>query len=630
MTTGSVRHSIRRKLMLMVAATTLVALLLAGAAMVAYDLRNYQQTWEDDLATQAEILGRASASALAFDDRNVATENLALLSVRPKMLAGAIYTSRGELFAQYLRDDARNAIIPGRPGEIGVRREGDELIAWRPIVDRNETIGTVYLRAQYEISERLAAFLKILAVVIAFSLLVAVWVSSWLQWAVTKPIVEITDVARQVRERRDFSLRAPKISEDEIGYLVESFNDMLAELGRRAGELEKSHAALEREMTVRRGAETALRTADRLKDEFIATLAHELRNPLAPLRNSLEILRMAGDDKAVVRQSREVMERQLRQLVRLVDDLLDVSRITTGKLVLQRERAELGSIVERALEASRPLIAERGQRLSVSLPAGPVHLLADATRLSQVFTNLLNNASKFSPKGAEIGLEGKLEGPPGGVFVSLAVVDNGIGIAPGMVADIFSMFVQADRSLEREQAGLGVGLSLARHLVQLHGGTISAHSDGPGRGSRFEVRIPTVDAPGASAQPGANAGNSPGRASRRILLADDNLDFAARMAALLTVLGHEVRVASDGEQALAEAERFQPEFAFLDIGMPKVNGYDVARRLNALPPPRRPYLVAVTGWGQEGDKRRAREAGFDHHMVKPVEIEQVRAVLARG
>ncbi|MBC7803073.1 MAG: response regulator [Candidatus Parcubacteria bacterium] len=619
-----IRYSIRSKLMLMVAATTLVALLIAGAAMVIYDLRTFQDSWERDLATQAEILGRASAPALAFEDRKVALENLSLLSVRPMILSGAIYTSQGTLFATYARADLRNAVFPAQPGEVGIRREGEELVLFRRIVDRNEAIGMVYLRAQYDMTERLWAFLKILGVVIALSLLVAVWVSSWLQSAVTQPILEITDVARQVHENRDFALRASKTTEDEIGYLVDTFNAMLAEVGRRADELQSSHQLLEHEMAERRGAEDALRVADRLKDEFLATLAHELRNPLAPLRNSLQILKMAPDDKAVVRQAREVMERQLRQLVRLVDDLLDISRITTGKFSIKRERTDLEAIVERALETAKPLIAARDQQLEVKLPREPVQLEADPTRLAQVFTNLLNNASKFSAKGSAISLQAALEGTQ----VVVTVADNGIGIAPHMLPSIFQMFVQADRSLDREQAGLGVGLSLAKYLVELHGGTISASSAGAGSGSSFSVHLPVV----AGARDdrvlvaGAAAG---GRGpSRRVLLADDNEDFAASMAMMLKALGHEVRVANDGAAALAEAEAFKPEFAFLDIGLPKLNGYELARRVRALSS-KPPYLVAVTGWGQEDDKRRASEAGFDQHMVKPVELDQVRAVLAR-
>jgi signal transduction histidine kinase len=599
---GPIRQSIRRKLLLMVAATTLLALLVAGFFMVAYDLRVYEETWADDLSTQAEILGRASASALAFDDRTVAHENLSLLSVRPKILAGAIYTSKGALFATYAREDVRDQKFPDAPGTIGVERRGDELIVFRRIVDRNEWIGTVYLRAQYEVRARLANFLRILAAVTAVALVVAIWVSYWLQSAVTRPILEITDVARQVRERRDFSLRAKRSTEDEIGYLVDSFNDMLAEVARRAGEL---------------------RDADRLKDEFLATLAHELRNPLAPLRNSLEILRMAPDDKTVVAQARQVMDRQLRQLVRLVDDLLDVSRITTGKLVLKREQVELSAVVERALETAKPLLTGRDQQLEVSLPREAVHLQADTTRLAQVFTNLLNNASKFSGKGTRITLSAAYSAGE----VVVAVADQGIGIAPDMLPEIFRMFMQVDRSLEREQAGLGVGLSLAKHLVELHGGSIAAESEGKGRGSRFVVRLPAVAAPQPlpTAVPGAAAG--PGVSTKRILLADDNEDFATSMALMLRSLGHEVRVSNDGEQALAEAQAFAPEFAFLDIGLPRLNGYDLARALRAERATRQAILVAVTGWGTEDDKRRAREAGFDHHMVKPVELEQVRAVL---
>jgi signal transduction histidine kinase/HAMP domain-containing protein len=739
-----IRSSIRNRLMLMMTVTTLLALLIAGAVMVAYDVRSYQASWEADLSTQAEILGRATAPALAFNDRSVALENLSLLSARPKITAGAVYTSQGTLFASYRRGNAEEAPIPQRPGELGVRREGNELVVFRELADRNEVIGTVYLRAQYELTERLLTFLMIIAGVIALSLLVAVWLSFWLQRAVTEPIESIASVAHRVQEQRDFSLRAERSTEDEIGYLADSFNGMLAELehemGERrgaergliaaqdalnklnqrlqialdAGELgdwnwdaatdgmtlggraartvgllpdvpysrarirqllppedaERAREALDRalaertdygceyrvnlsdnrqiwiaargrgryaedgtvlgmtgvmqDVTRRKSEEQALREADTRKDEFLAILAHELRNPLAPLRTSLHILRIAENDKAMVQQARDVMDRQIRQLVRLVDDLLDISRISTGKLELKRERVSLLVIAERALESARPLLSARKQTLRVDLPVEPVPLDADPTRLAQVLINLLNNAGKFSPPGSEVALSAAIEGD----MVAITVADQGIGIAPGMLSAIFQMFVQADSSLEREQAGLGVGLSLARHLVEMHGGSIGVASEGRGRGSRFTVRIPiaaSAVAPQARAPAEARAPKVP---SKRVLLADDNEDFAAGTAAILEMLGHDVRVAHDGAEALALAQAFKPEIAFLDIGLPRLNGYELARQLRQLPLAQRPFLVAVTGWGQDSDVQRSREAGFDLHLVKPVDFQRIEAILA--
>ena len=618
-----VRHSVRKKLMLVVLATTFTALLLTGIAMVAYDLRTYQQTWVNDLATQADILGRASAPALVFDDPKAARENLALLRARPKISAAAIYTANGGLFATYQRDEA-DPQFPPAPEANGYRIEERQLVLFRRIESPNEVLGTVYLKASYELYERLRSYLDILGAVMIVSLLVAALMSAWLQAAVTKPILAITEVARQVMTRRDFSLRAQKTTDDELGYLTETFNSMLAEVDRRATALEETNRTLEREMAERRHAESALLAADRRKDEFLATLAHELRNPLAPLRNALEILKMTGANEAASRSARDMMDRQLRQMVRLVDDLLDVSRITTGKLRVKEEEVELHAVIQNAVDTALPLIESRRHELEISLPQSPVYLRGDSTRLAQVFLNLLNNAAKFTDPGGRIGCTAELQN--GHVVVTVA--DTGIGISREMLPLVFDMFAQVDRSLERTFAGLGVGLTLAKRLLELHGGTMEARSEGLGHGSAFIVRLPVIS-------PSTAAGALPREQtvglrseSRRILLAEDNEDFSSSFATILRAMGHEVLVTHDGLSALEAAHVFKPDVAFLDIGLPKLNGYELARRIRASADGVRAVLIAVTGWGQENDKRRAREAGFDHHLVKPVEPDQVEQILA--
>ena len=620
-----IRYSVRKKLMLMVLTTTLVALIITGVGMVLYDLRVYHQSWVDDLFAQAELLGRSSAAALTFNDASVARENLSLLKFKPGIRSAAIYTAKGSLFATYARSDVANPKFPAVPEAEGYRVDGDQLLLFKGIEDKNEIHGTVYLRADYELVKRLQNFLVMLGAVMTISFLMAVLMTSRLQAAVTKPIAAITEVARQVMERRDFSLRARKTTDDEIGYLVDTFNDMLAEVGRRARELEESNRTLEHEMMERRSAEKALLEADRRKDEFLAILAHELRNPLAPLRNAVEILRTAGSDAGAMQSAREMMDRQLRQLVHLVNDLLDVSRITTGKMALKKERVELRGIVQNALEVAGPLIEARKHRLTLRLPPEPIYLSADATRLAQAFLNLLNNAAKFTDAGGSITFTAELKDSE----LIVTVADTGIGIGAEMLPVIFDMFAQVDRSLERAQTGLGVGLTLAKHLIELHGGTITADSEGLGRGSRFIVRLPAITASVRdTATPEGDVPTASATAKHRILLADDNDDFAISLAMLLRAVGHEVRVAHDGLQALEAAAAFKPDFAFLDIGLPKLNGYDLARRLRELPATRHSVLVAVTGWGQEDDRRRAREAGFNHHMVKPLEIHQIQALLA--
>jgi signal transduction histidine kinase/CheY-like chemotaxis protein len=363
-------------------------------------------------------------------------------------------------------------------------------------------------------------------------------------------------------------------------------------------------------------AQHALKEADRHKNEFLATLAHELRNPLAPIRNALHLLGLAKGDAAVAERARVMMERQVGQMVRLIDDLLDVSRITRGKLELRTERVELARVVESAVETCRPLIQASGHELTLALPAEPVHLEADGTRLAQVFANLLNNSAKYTPPGGRIALAAEVHS---GSLVA-TVRDTGIGIPREMLGRVFDMFTQVDQTLVKTSGGLGIGLTLVKRLVEMHHGTIEAHSDGPGRGSTFVVRLPVRGGPPGTAPDAAPAKAGPAPAGRRrILIADDNADAATSLAAMLQLMGNDTRVAYDGLQALQEAETFRPDVILLDIGMPKLSGYDAARRIRQQPWGVRPLIVAITGWGQEDDKQRARAAGFDHHLTKPMD-----------
>lgn len=621
----AIRQSVGRKVMVVVLATTFAALLLTVIALLVYDARTYRESWVNDLATQADILARASAPALAFHDEKAAQENLSLLRVRPNILVGAIYTPGGELFASYVQVGAGDVVpLPLKPLRSGYAIAGNRLMLYQSIVENTEVLGTVYLVGRYELMDRLADYLKILAGVMVASLVFAAAIAAWLQRAVTEPIASVTGAARTVIEKRDFSQRVQRSTEDEIGVLVDAFNAMLTEVGRRAEALEESNRTLEHAMGERRSAEEALRVADRRKDEFLATLAHELRNPLAPLRNGLEILRLAGQDPGKALQVREMMQRQLDQMVRLVDDLLDVSRITTDRLVIKQEPVSLQAVLRAAIETARPVIDAKQHSFGTDILDAPVTLLGDATRLSQVFSNLLNNAARYTPAGGAIRLEAKLEG----AHVVVEVGDTGIGLTPAGLASIFGMFVQVDHSLERTNAGLGVGLSLAKRLVELHGGTLEAHSDGLGRGSQFVVRLlPAAQTTQVQPEPAARPHQS--AVARRILLADDNIDFVNGFALILRQLGHEVSVTHDGAAALEAAATFKPEFAFLDIGLPHVNGYDLAARLRAAPATSATVFTAVTGWGQQADRALARAAGFDYHLVKPVDFEMIYRILER-
>jgi PAS domain S-box-containing protein len=383
-----------------------------------------------------------------------------------------------------------------------------------------------------------------------------------------------------------------------------------------------------RDITERKRLEDELRQvaadlsdANRKKDEFLATLAHELRNPLAPLRNALQILRLSPDREAG-EQARGMMERQLGQMVRLVDDLMDVSRITRGKVELKKERVQLSAVVNGAVETSRPLVEQMGHELTVTLPKHPVVVDADPARLAQVFANLLNNAAKYTDRGGHISLTAERQG--GDVVV--AVRDTGIGIPADKLTSIFDMFSQVDRSLEKAQGGLGIGLTLVKRLVEMHGGRVEARSEGAGRGSEFVVRLPIVV--DASVPPEDREEPAVPKSSLRILIVDDNEDGADSLADVLRLMGNDTATAYDGQEGVDAAGRLRPDVILFDIGLPRLNGYEAARRIRGEPWGKHPVLIAVTGWGQDEDRRRSREAGFDHHMVKPVDPNALMKLLA--
>ncbi len=378
------------------------------------------------------------------------------------------------------------------------------------------------------------------------------------------------------------------------------------------------------DVTDRRRAEEAMREADRQKDEFLAVLAHELRNPLATIRAALEVLRLRGPDRReAAGWAREMIGRQLAHLVRLVDDLLDTSRLSLGKIALRREPVDLADVVAQAVEASRPLIGSRGQALTVEPPREPIRLSADRTRLVQVVSNLLSNAAKYTDPGGRITLAAGREGEEAVVRVR----DTGIGIRAEILPRVFDLFEQAGRSQDRALGGLGIGLALVKRLVELHGGVVEAHSDGPGRGSEFIVRLPLAPEE-VGPRPAAPAeGQSPGGPGRRVLVVDDNADAAESLAVLLRMRGHEVHVARDGPQALETARAVRPEVVLLDLALPGLDGYEVAAQLRGHPELRRARLVAVTGYGRDEDRRRTRAAGFDEHLVKPVDLADLEGVL---
>jgi two-component system, sensor histidine kinase len=618
---AAINRSVRYKVMAVILATTLAALLVSTVALLTYEVRNYRDFLVTDATTQADILARTSAPALQFDDPAAAAANLALLETRRGITAAAIYTADGSVFATYARGGAA-IIFPLLTAPHGSIFTGGNLELFHPIIENDQVIGTVYLRAAYDVLDRLEDYLMILGGVMSLSLIVAAVISLRLQRSVTSPVLTVTALARKVIDERDFTLRAERTSNDEIGVLVDSFNTMLSEVGQRTAALEETNRRLREESEERRSAEAALRLADRRKDEFLATLAHELRNPLAPMVNALKLISNPALSAAAPR-ALEIIGRQLAHMVRLVDDLLDVSRITRGKLAVQAQRLELAPVVQSAVDTVQPLIQEQGHTLTVALPEQRVFVYADPVRLSQVFSNLLSNAAKYTEPGGRIALTVSV----GDGRVRASIADSGIGISAETLPTIFEMFTQGDSSVERTQFGLGVGLALAKRLIELQGGTIEAHSDGLGRGSTFTVELDVAAETAAADEGAAPAPAETAGGRHRILLVDDNVDFATSLSMLLETLGNEVRIAHDAESALEAGRELQPDIAFLDIGLPLVSGYDLARQLRQLPETENTVLVALSGWGQEQDRQRSREAGFVQHLVKPVELDTIEKVL---
>ena len=428
-------------------------------------------------------------------------------------------------------------------------------------------------------------------------------VSAAIQQAIgKKSIFELEHRVRRVDGSIGWTLsRAVPILDDK-GEIVEWF-----------GAASDVTARKEAEETLRRSA-AELKETDRRKDEFLAMLAHELRNPLAPISYAVQALRMTTDTGPSQKAAQDIIDRQVQQLVRLVDDLLDVSRITRGKVQLKLGMVELSQVIEQSLETVKPFIEQRGHAVGIDVPHD-VWLVADATRLAQVFANILHNAAKFMDPGGLIRLNVKRDGQ----YADITIADTGIGIAPELLPRIFELFTQVHSKSEHAQGGLGIGLALVRRLTEMHGGTVHVHSDGAGHGAQFTVRLPVMTPQLAGlAHQILDSGTIPQIVRQRILVADDNCDAAEALSLQLQLAGHDVRTAHDGADALAMTESFEPDIVLLDLGMPKMDGYEVARRVRMRPQGRRVRLIALTGWGQQQDRDRTAAAGFDAHLVKPV------------
>ncbi|WBY01718.1 ATP-binding protein [Ramlibacter tataouinensis] len=733
-------RSVRSKLNLALAATTLIALVLAGLALLVVDLQSELEDMREDLMTHADVIALVSAPALSFADPAVAAENLAVLRVKRGVTAAALYDDRGRLFASYRRDGGET--IPPRPEPVGgaadsVRVNGDWAVVWRPVFSSEDRVGTIWLQLRHDRWRQTLEYLGVLALVMGCSLAAALLLSHRLQRTLTAPVLGVSEVARKILRGETGNLRAIRTSDDEVGDLIDAFNAMLDELGRRARAQEDANRALrasearyqlavrgssaglwdwdiaagtmfysprfkallgysdedfpdrpdsagkvlhpddlpvmqaalrghlrERqpfqvecrlrdrdgrwrwflvagaalwdaagqpyrmagsviEVTERKQAEQVLHEANRAKDEFIATLAHELRNPLAPIRTGLEILKKDKANGPLSERARATMERQLSHMIRLIDDLLDISRINRGKIRLDISRLRLRPVIDGAVEIGRPAVQAGRHELHVDYPGADIELMGDPTRLAQALGNLLNNAAKYTPPGGRIDLRVRREGDS----ALIEVEDTGEGIPADMLESIFCLFAQVRGSMDRAQGGLGIGLYLVRSLVALHGGSVVASSAGPARGSRFTVRLPCLPAT-AQPLPAAPAIQADARTSGlKVLLVDDNVDAAETLSLVLGMAGCETRMLHEGTGVLAAARAFGPDAVLLDIGLPGLNGYEVAAQLRSEPRFARTLLVAITGWGTDQDRRRSQEAGFDHHLTKPVDMADLEPLL---
>jgi signal transduction histidine kinase/ActR/RegA family two-component response regulator len=606
------QQSVRSKLMAVIVRTTAIALFLAAVAMSLVDMTAYRNARASQMSTEASILALATAPALAFDDHTGAQRSLAALRAHAAVMAAALYTPDGSLYASYAK--AGQAAPPAMLSSAAdsVTQSRDEVRLTQRITQNGEWLGTIYLRARFNMLPRILTYFAITLLVTVLGGMASMVLSTPLQVAISTPLDSMTRVASRVVDERDYSQRAVKRADDEIGLVVDAFNRMLEEVQLRTRALEASDAAL--------------READRRKDEYLATLAHELRNPLAPIRNAAELLRIHAADDRRRQWAREIITRQVKRMGLLLDDLLDVSRISRQRLQLKMEKVSLAAVVSTAVETARPLIDAKQHSLQVSLPSEPIELDADPLRLSQAISNLLNNAAKYTDPCGLIRLSAEVTAD----VLRIAVSDNGIGVDPEVVPTLFQMFAQIHSPIDRTEGGLGIGLALVRGLVELHGGTVEAVSAGSGQGSTFTIRLPGARIGACQSRHDENdsrtrTAHGP---TRRILVADDNVDAAESLALIIKTWNHEIRVAQTGSAALEIALRDRPDVCILDIGMPGMSGYEVARGIRSQPWGHETVLFALTGWGQSEDVERAKAAGFNEHMTKPVDLARLAELLA--
>jgi len=623
---------LRHKLLAIVMSATAAALLLAGAVLVAWDVQRLREELLGDLRATAALIADHSTAALAFQDRSTARDNLASLRSQPLVVGACLYEAGGALFAQYHRGGSPAAPCPSAPesSEPRVGERAAEL--WTPVAQQGTELGTLYLRSDLgPLRQRQRVQLWTLAGVLAVALVGALLLSLRLQRIVTGPVGELAAVAEAVTRRRDYSLRAQRRSQDEVGELVTAFNQMLAEI--EASDVDLRHEVEERQRAEQEkaallGAEQEARreaeAANRLKDEFLATLSHELRTPLNAILGWVALLQAGKTDPQTLDRAMTVIERNARAQAQLVDDLLDVSRIITGKLSLDLRPVDLAATLREVADAIRPAAEAKGIAVEVEVGEGTPRLKADPARLQQMVWNLVSNAVKFTPGEGRVWIRARQRQGR----VEIEVEDRGIGIAQEFLPHVFERFRQQDSSTTRAHGGLGLGLAIVRHLVELHGGEVEAESAGKGQGAVFRIRLPLRPVPEEGEEtPAAEAeGDLRGL---RVLLVEDEPDARELYRVILEENGARVVDVASAREALTSFEVAPPDVLVSDVGLEGMDGYELITRIRRLPAARGGSVpaVALTAYAGKEHERRAFAAGFQMHVTKPVAAGELIALV---
>ena len=619
------RMRIRQKLVAMIMMTSAIVLTIASGAYIVWEYYRSRGEMTRDLAVEGRLIVENTTAALQFRDPKTARETLQTLAVHRSIRAACLNDAAGAPFASYLVPDARPC--PPRSDRDRAAFSGDGLEVFQSSIVEGRQIGALYLRSDLAaLTERVRLQSIAVALLLLMALAVAWLLSSYLQSIVATPVTGLARTAANVSSRGDYSIRAEKTTDDELGELVDAFNHMLQRIQERESDLSRANEELRHEIAERQRAEQerALllvreREANRLKDEFLATLSHELRTPLNAILGWTRLLRANALAPGASDRALEKVERNAQVQARLVEDLLDVSRITTGKLRLELQPVDLVALLNSAIESIRPAAEARDVRIEPDIDAFALPTVGDPDRLQQIVWNLLSNAVKFTQPGGRVTV--RLSRKAG--IDELVVADTGVGIAPEFLPSVFDTFRQADASSTRQHGGLGLGLSIVRRLVEMHGGHVHAESDGPNHGATFIVRLPTrqVDtAPEGDEAPTVAAATGGALHGHRILVVDDEPDTREMLASALGSAGAAVKAAGSADEALRLAVEWRPDVLVSDIGMPGVDGYSLMEQLRATLDAEGPRVaIALTAYAGENDRRRALAVGYQHHIAKPID-----------